>query len=65
MLDGTWRDGWHAFCVHPDREYYHDKIINACDTEERKHGFAHYLDCEAHTDVWRELYPTWNMTNEL
>ena len=26
--------------------------------------FAHYLDCEAHTDVWRELYPTWNQTNE-
>ena len=26
--------------------------------------FAHYLDCEAHTDVWRELFPTWNQTNE-
>ena len=65
MLDGTWRDGWHEFCVHPDRAYYHDKIINACETEQQKHGFAHYLDCEAHTDVWRELYPTWNATNEL
>lgn len=65
MKDGRWRDGWHAFCTDPQREYYHDKIVNPCDTEERKHGFAHYLDCEAHTDVWRELYPTWNMTNEL
>ena len=65
MLDGTWRDGWHAFCVHPDREYYHDKVVNACENEQRIQGFAHYLDCEAHTDVWRELYPTWNMTNEL
>ena len=65
MLDGTWRDGWHEFCVHPDRAYYHDKIINACETEQQKQGFAHYLDCEAHTDVWRELYPTWNATNEL
>jgi hypothetical protein len=27
--------------------------------------FAHYLDCEAHTDVWRELYKTYNHTNEL
>ena len=27
--------------------------------------FAHYLDCEAHTDVWRELYKTYNYTNEI
>lgn len=26
--------------------------------------FGHYLDCEAHTDVWRELFKTWNHTNE-
>ena len=65
LLDGTWRDGWHAFCTDPEREYYHNRIRNACITEEEIQGFAHYLDCEAHTDVWRELYPTWNMTNEL
>ncbi|MBQ8879507.1 MAG: CapA family protein [Clostridia bacterium] len=65
LLNGKWRDGWHAFCVDPAREYYHDKIVNACENDQRKHGFAHYLDCEAHTDVWRELYPTWNMTNEM
>jgi len=23
-----------------------------------------FLDCEAYTDVWRELHLTWNMTNE-
>ena len=22
--------------------------------------FAHYLDCEAHTDVYRELFKTWH-----
>ena len=65
LLDGTWRDGWHAFCTDPEREYYHNRIINANTTEEEIQGFAHYLDCEAHTDVWRELYPTWNATNEL
>ncbi len=27
--------------------------------------FAHYLDCEAHADVWRELFKTYNHTNEL
>jgi pimeloyl-ACP methyl ester carboxylesterase len=34
--------------------------------EERDNArFAHYLDCEAHTDVWRELFKTANHTNEL
>ena len=65
LKNGKWLDGWHAFCTDPEREYYHDKILNACETDRQKHGFAHYLDCEAHTDVWRELYPTYNMTNEL
>ena len=45
--------------------YYHDRVKAAGRTEEDTHWFAHYLDCEAHTDVWRELYPTWNHTNEL
>ena len=65
LLDGTWRDGWRAFCTDKEREYYHNRIVNACETDYDKQGFAHYLDCEAHTDVWRELYPTWNATNEL
>ena len=65
LLNGKWRDGWHAFCTDEEREYYHDKIVNACDTDYRKHGFAHYLDCEAHTDIWREIFKTWNHTNEL
>ena len=34
------------------------------DGETGNNLFAHYLDCEAHTDVWRELFPTWNQTNE-
>lgn len=25
--------------------------------------FSHYLDCEAHTDVWREICPSLNFTN--
>ena len=27
--------------------------------------FGHFLDCEAHTDVWRELFKTYNATNEI
>ena len=40
------------------RETYEEVIRNGGDK------FGHYLDCEAHTDVWRELYPTYNHTNE-
>ena len=65
LLDGTWRDGWHAFCTDPERAYYHDSIVNSCKNERDIQAFAHFLDCEAHTDVWRELYPTWNATNEI
>ena len=66
MKNGTWRDGWHAFCTSDKiRNNYVSKIEREFDDDEKRHLFAHFLDCEAHTDVWRELYPTWNMTNEL
>lgn len=66
LLNGKWRDGWHAFC-----ESVKDMYSGALKglempetTEHQLQNFAHYLDCEAHTDVWRELYPTWNATNK-
>lgn len=65
LLDGTWRERWHEFCTSPEMAYYHEKVKNAGLDEESTQWFAHYLDCEAHTDVWRELYPTWNSTNEI
>ncbi len=58
LSDGTWRDGWHEFCVKYTEQY--SSMLNPEETD----LFAHYLDCEAHSDVWRELYPTWNLTNE-
>ena len=67
LLNGKWRDGWHDFCVSM-RENYLKVLKNAFredSTERQIHNFAHYLDCEAHTDVWRELFPTKNHTNEL
>lgn len=66
LQDGTWREGWHAFCMSV-REPYIKTICNACaetSTDRQNAKFAHYLDCEAHTDVWRELFPTYNQTNE-
>ncbi|MBQ9744554.1 MAG: CapA family protein [Clostridia bacterium] len=53
---------------------YKKRFAEFCKTVEGVYGFipdslkdlfSHYLDCEAHTDVWRELYKTWNHTNEL
>ena len=66
LLDGTWRQGWHDFCFSPEiKKNYETRTDRPFDDEYSRQNFAHYLDCEAHTDVWRELYPTWNMTNEL
>ena len=33
-------------------------------TRRQNDTFGHYLDCQAHTDVWRELFPSYNLTNE-
>ncbi len=66
MQDGKWREGWHSFC-----ESVYDQYKNAIsgykmeDDEDTYQLFSHYFDCEAHSDVWRELFPTWNKTNEL
>jgi len=65
LTDETWKEGWHEFCESM-REWYESVIGNACtenSDEEQNKLFGHYLDCEAHTDVWRELFPTANQTN--
>ena len=65
LENGKWLDGWKAFCL-TVKDFY-NRVISECTSdsdETQKEFFAHYLDCEAHTDVWRELYPTWNSTNE-
>lgn len=67
LQNGKWKEGWHAFCE-SKKEGYIMAIQNACNadsTELQNKRFGHYLDCEAHTDVWRELFPTANQTNEL
>ena len=65
LQDGTWQDGWHQFCVERSELYLRTicKAYNNVEgTEYSKERFAHYLDCEAHTDVWRELCKTYNIT---
>ena len=66
LKNGEWKKGWHAFCEER-RAVYDSTLKNISGTDLDTHDtqlFAHFLDCEAHTDVWRELYPTWNQTNE-
>lgn len=65
LKNGEWKEGWHEFCL-TKKEIYTDCIAKAMlpeSSETENQFFAHYLDCEAHTDVWRELFPTWNKTN--
>lgn len=60
LKNGKWKEGWSAFCNGRVKQFY----IDAANAAKNPDFFAHYLDCEAHTDVWRELFPTWNLTNE-
>ncbi len=66
LQNGKWKEGWAAFCDSVKEKYKAVlKGLEAEDTTEAQtQRFAHYLDCEAHTDVWRELFPTWNGTNK-
>ena len=66
----AWLREWRSFCYGYARpEVYKEAILHALSWKEVKplaydNTFAHYLDCEAHTDVWREMFPTLNQTNE-
>ncbi len=66
LKDGRWLRGWHDFCE-SKREAYTAPLraLSGIDLDEKaREGFAHRLICEAHSDVWLELFPTWNLTNE-
>ena len=66
LKDGRWIKGWREFCESVKDVYLlaaqSGGKITASSTEE---FFAHYIDCEAHSDVWKELFKTWNHENEL
>lgn len=64
LTDGRWLDGWEDFCHSDIMPYYLDIARHTVDNPNREELFAHYLDCEAHTDVWRTIFKTWNHTNE-
>ena len=65
LQNGKWKEGWHAFCE--SVKWYNGVVydLTATSGENTRQLFSHFLDCEAHTDVWREMFTTWNQTNEL
>lgn len=73
LADGSWIEGWREFCRSQATNYKNAMAgkwngrehFTPQDNADESQIFAHYLDCEAHTDVWRELFKTWNHTNEL
>ena len=65
LRDGTWINGWREFVATVEGQYKKHAGFTVESTSADYQMFAHYLDCEAHTDIWRELFKTWNHTNEL
>lgn len=58
LADGSYINGWRAFC---DTVPWYKTAVPPENTD----MLGHWLDCEAHYDVLRELYKTYNHTNEL
>ena len=61
-----WLENWHEFCVQ-ETWRYKDSIKTAFekDPDQPYEWFRHYLETDAHSDVWKELYPTWCANNTL
>jgi len=61
LQSDEWLHRWHAFCESVRPNYYgavRKAFVDGATAKEDE-MFGHYLDCEAHTDVWRELFATW------
>ena len=60
--DKAWMEAWEAFCR--SVPYYVDAVKNAFrdvpEGEQCNQIFPHYLDCEAHLDVWHTLFKSWH-----
>ena len=57
LNDGAWYDKWREFALSQERY----RVI-PCELYEE---IAHYFDCEAHMDACKEIYQTYNITNEI
>ena len=64
LKNGKWLDGWKAFCQSQREAYFYMATRHPEGSEMRRQMLAHHLDCEAHTDVWREILQTWHTTEK-
>lgn len=64
--DNAWIEGWQEFCSVVGKDYARGigKAFEMHDPATPCKAFPHYLDCEAHTDVLREIYKTWLHQNK-
>ena len=65
LINGKWLDGWKAFCETQKEAYFYMATRHPEGSEMRRQMLAHHLDCEAHTDVWREILQTWHTTEKF
>ena len=64
IQDGTYKDKFSEFCQTIKEEYMAVMGYTPSDPFDKYQHFAHFIDCEAHFDVIRELFKTWNETNK-
>ena len=57
LADGAWEKHWREFALSQERY----RVI----PKELKEEIAHFFDCEAHTDAFKEVNKTYNATNEI
>ena len=69
LKNGTWINGWDAFVKENEVTYRYmlspDYAIDFKNEEQGEQVKAHFLDCEAHLDVIKHIFKSWNDTNEI
>ncbi len=56
--EALWMEAWKKFCLSVEENY------RKAASDSEKQVFPHYLDCEAHLDVWHTLFETWHRTGK-
>ena len=68
LKNGEWVKGWLAFVEENGDMYTYmlspQYAIDFKNEEQGKQVLAHFIDCEAHLDVVRELYRSWHLDGE-
>ena len=67
LQNGKWSEEWKMFCnnISPQYVEWVGKAGLVESSEKDNVLFAQILKCEAHNDVLREVFYTWNDINEL